>query len=494
MIKLYKIFLFVVLIVSLLTLTCKAQAVYFHHALFYLPDGSPFAETYMAIDGKYFPFFQTKEKRWQNKVSFVVKIKNDKGNEKVIQSYTVRGPEFSDTLHPPVFLDVQRYSLAQGNQTLIIQIQQDSSGRHSVPLYVKPNPCEYCFSGLEFLEKIVKSENKLSPFYKNGYEMYPYLVNYFPENVSNLRFYAEAYCFRPIQSIPEVIYRIRDADDGKVVKGFEKKVSWKNPQLPLPVIGGFDISALPTGNYYLELVMQTASDSVLSYSKHFFQRRNFFGKPLQDIASGKAVSLEKYLSGVHNKDTLQMMVEALYPISSEVEKQRQFNHLRSFEEQRVKEYLNHFWNRRAGDTVSSYQIFMEYMKRVYEANALFACGKQKGYNTEQGRVYLQYGRPSQVASQQNEANTYPYQIWHYYRAWDESLQRFVTNRRFVFVNTNIADNCYRLVHSDMRGEINNERWMFDVMKRFNDGIQNIDNNTPTESGNTQMKDLYQAPR
>lgn len=126
--------------------------------------------------------------------------------------------------------------------------------------------------------------------------------------------------------------------------------------------------------------------------------------------------------------------------------------------------------------------------------ALFKCGKQKGYYSDRGRVYLQYGAPSQRSMQPNEPNAYPYEIWQYYRTTDASTGAFFSNRKFVFVNKMLGDECYMLIHSDMRGELNNPRWQFELTRRNNDGLSNPDNNTPTGTENNQFNDIYSNPR
>ncbi|MCX8079817.1 MAG: GWxTD domain-containing protein [Bacteroidia bacterium] len=475
---------------------CISQAIYFHHALFRLPDGKPYLETYMAVDGKYFPYDKKDNNQFQVSVSFKVLLKKENDPEILLNQYSLKSPFFSDTNKIPVFLDVQRYALTPGNQRIIIQLLDHKTKtvlqEHPIALNVPSKTEKIFFSDIEWVERYQKSQNTSSPFFKSGHEVFPYLVNYFPEKTNTLCFYTEAYCFSNLNSTLTVQCRIMDADDNVPVKGYLKKTPWNDITKPLPLLGQFEISALPSGNYYLEFRVLNNNDSVLASALHFFQRKNFFGKKSQAItASG--MTIEKYVRQIKNFDTLYMHIECLYPISSEIEKERQFNHLKTKDTSNMRNYLIHFWTKKSADTINPYVLCKNYMQQVYEANALFRCGKQKGYNTEQGRVYLQYGKPSQVAAMYNEANTFPYEIWHYYRSFDQTEQRYVTNRRFVFVNNNIADHCFRLVHSDMRGEINNERWRYDVMKRFNNGIQN-DSNIPVESQNTQMNDLFQTPR
>jgi hypothetical protein len=96
--------------------------------------------------------------------------------------------------------------------------------------------------------------------------------------------------------------------------------------------------------------------------------------------------------------------------------------------------------------------------------------------------------------QNTEVNTFPYEIWQYYRLTDNVNRQVFSNRKFVFVNKNIGDDCHVLVHSDMRGETHNERWRFEVSRRNNDGIGNPDNLSPAGVQDNQFNEIFSNPR
>lgn len=160
----------------------------------------------------------------------------------------------------------------------------------------------------------------------------------------------------------------------------------------------------------------------------------------------------------------------------------------------MKNFIVDFWQRRAADTANPLNMWASYYKNVQQVMVLFKCGKQKGYYSDRGRVYLQYGAPSQRTQQNNENNTFPYEIWQYYRTTDQVNGQFFSNRKFVFVNRMLGDDCFMLVHSDMRGEVNNPRWQFELTRRNNNGIANPDNTTPAGTQDNQFNDFYSNPR
>jgi hypothetical protein len=94
-------------------------------------------------------------------------------------------------------------------------------------------------------------------------------------------------------------------------------------------------------------------------------------------------------------------------------------------------------------------------------NKAFSTTAFRGYDTDRGRVWLQYGAPDQRTVVENEPNSYPYEIWQYYRLKPQNQ----TNKKFVFFNEDLASNDYKLMHSDARGEVYDANWQMKLQKR-----------------------------
>jgi GWxTD domain-containing protein len=262
-----------------------------------------------------------------------------------------------------------------------------------------------------------------------------------------------------------------------------------------PLLAKLDITKLTSGNYNLVVEAKDENNIIHLQKKYFFQRLNTQKTDATTSDSIKqSKELENYFGACNNTDTLQMFVECLWPIANQIDKERIINQAVKKDSDLMKKFAVDFWQRRAADTANPLKMWSNYYKSVQEVMALFKCGKQKGYYTERGRVYLQYGKPNQRAQQFAEANTFPYEIWQYYRLTDGATGQFFSNRKFVFVNKQLADECYNLVHSDMRGEIKNERWQFEVTRRNSNGLANPDNVTPIGTENNQFKEIFNSPR
>ena len=116
----------------------------------------------------------------------------------------------------------------------------------------------------------------------------------------------------------------------------------------------------------------------------------------------------------------------------------------------------------------------------------YASNFMAGFETDRGRVFLQYGPPSTITIRETSPSEYPYEIWVYDRIKNYS------NKRFVFYNPDLVNNGYRLLHSDMLGELQNYRWQQQLSKR-NSPNQNIDdpNDGNMDSWGGNSRELYE---
>ena len=70
---------------------------------------------------------------------------------------------------------------------------------------------------------------------------------------------------------------------------------------------------------------------------------------------------------------------------------------------------------------------------------------------------------------------------------------FFTNKKFVFANFAIADDCYKLIHSDVRGELYDEKWKFKLLNRSQQ-TQNVDDVNPVKTYGSNIDENFNNPR
>jgi len=146
------------------------------------------------------------------------------------------------------------------------------------------------------------------------------------------------------------------------------------------------------------------------------------------------------------------------PIAKAAENRNIRELLKSKDAGSIRKYLQAFWNQTAPG--NAYNAWIQYKQQVLYVQSLYKTNFQKGYETDRGRVYLQYGAPSISNLKEGSPSEYPYEVWFY-----NKIGKF-SNRRFIFYNPDLTNNAYRLLHSDLIGEVKNPGWS-QVLSRRN---------------------------
>ncbi len=483
----------------LITLSAQGQVnAFFSPVIFNTSEHGPFIETNLTINGTSLSALRT-DGKYRNAVLITTTIKSDSTILKTAR-YNLHGPFFNDSLKAPAFIDVQRYFIPNGKYQVEMSIC-DKNLPGSKPLVIQSDlNVEFTNKSIETscilpVESYKKSIVK-GPLSKSGFDLLPYNSILYPESSDKLTFYLEAYnAAAELGNGQPLVFSwyIENAADSSKLSSFG---SFKKDRAAAVnvLLASCDIKKLGSGEFALVVEVRDGSNSLRKREKLYFSRRN----GMMDIAALQNLTGQELLTAftgrTYNADTLVMYVDCLWPIADDTDKQRIVEASVKKDPSELKHFVVDFWQRRAADTANALQLWAGYYQKVQQVNLLFKCGKQKGYYTDRGRVFLQYGSPNQRTEQNNEPNTFPYEIWEYYRINDATNGNFFSNRKFVFVNRNLGDECYNLVHSDMRGENNNPRWRYQVTRHNSDGLGNPDNNMPGGTEHNQFNEIYQNPR
>ena len=122
-------------------------------------------------------------------------------------------------------------------------------------------------------------------------------------------------------------------------------------------------------------------------------------------------------------------------------------------------------------------------KPLYDVLVYFIQGFSKGYLTDRGRVYLQYGAPNDVKSVPSDPVTLPYEIWDYYYLNNQS------NVKFVFYDPVLTGNDYELLHSNLYGEVQNPNWRMHLVRKIQTQ-QDIYDPNPVDYWGNDMDDYW----
>lgn len=457
-------------------------------------NSTPYLETYITFDCNSLMYIKNAKDQYEASINLTVIFKQ--GNDiKNYDKYTVTSPNVSDTTNiSGFFMDIQRYSLANGEYQMEISIE-DVNNKGRKPFKVEENiiidfPKNICFSSIIALEDYKPSTQETSCT-KNGYDLIPMVMPYYPENASKLSFYAEIYNTRKTLGDNEKYllntYIMTFESNTKVNNYFfSKRMNVKDTEV---VINTMDISNLPSGNYYLVLEARDRNNEIIGFNQLFFQRSN--NNYQIDNAALAAINPQKVFSGnINNIDTIREYIRTLSPISSQIEREYANNLIKTDDITTMQQYFYSFW---ASRNALSPQIEWEnYYAQVKRVNNSFTAVRIKGYETDRGRIFLKYGAPDRIVQNYNEAGAYPYEIWHYYTL---EKQR---NKKFVFMTRDIATNDFQLIHSDAIGELNNSRWTTEIYSRSYSPYQiyyNEDGSVnPDVNYGDHAKDYYENPR
>lgn len=471
--------------------------VYFNYNIFNTISSKPYLETSLTIAGSSVKFLPVAGGR---QASVHVSWRILKNTEVVKSSgYNLMSPTVNDTLNLPSFIDNQRFALDNGIYELELSIADNAfpdkktTHKQQIVIDLKRERRIYT-SEIQVLESYTKS-GAPGPLTKNGYDLVPYNINYYPKAQNTLRFYFEAYNIDSVLGRQaKFLYSYYIENSETLNKAGALKAHQKQSAQRLnALLAQFDISALPSGNYNLVVEVRDSVNKVQAQKKWFFQRQSDAPQLPDEFAAKDIRTIEDFFNSFQSTDSLKQFVECLWPRSSSKEREWQQIEISKKDPNLLRSYAVEYWKKEAGDSLNPLKIWLTYYKSVQEANALLKCGKQKGYYTDRGRVYLQYGKPDQRNQVNSEPNTYPYEIWQYYRLYDKATGRFFTNKKFIFVNEAIADNCYKLIHSDVRGEIYDERWRFKLVNRSQQS-QNLDDTKPVNTYGTNVDENFNNPR
>lgn len=390
-----------------------------------------------------------------------------KKEDKILKTdaYRLRSPIMRDSIIED-FYEIKRIPLEPGDYTMELTLTDLHSEGNPVsaiqPIVIDDLGQKASLSNIETAEVIVLSKQE-SVFSKSGHDIIPRISNYYAAEAMKIPIYFEIYSPK---------------NDTSVVFGLKQSVKNQRNQTEIesltrytkvevngvqPVIRAIDISKLPTGEYILELSLINQQNEELSLSTYFFER--FSNEEYATISAQEIVLDPKFQESI-SEDSLSFYVASLIPISKPAEIKNIITLLKTKDKQAYRKYIQAYWvNSSSG--INAYEAWLKYKTQVQIVQQLFSNNFMNGFETDRGRVYLQYGPPSNVIVRENSPSDYPYEIWRY-----DKILTF-SNRRFIFYNPDLVNNAYRLLHSDMRGELQNYRWQQQLSKR-NSTNSNID--------------------
>ncbi|WP_170227106.1 GWxTD domain-containing protein [Luteibaculum oceani] len=457
------------------------------------PNGQPYLDLIFNIDGHSLtPLPSSTDSTKQFLAGISVKIKDEQDSIVSSSISKVLSPSYSNNVPEKFFMDLIRLNATSGINS--IEISLLDLGLDSMPketsftekVHIKaPGNYAAFLSDLLFISEI---GNPIpgSPFNRNDRLMLPYLNDFFPTEMDKIIFYTEIYNSK--MQFPggqfAYSYQIVHPETHEVLFNLQK-IKRAQASEVVPVVGSFNLTDVPNGKYLLQFeVRNTLNEVIVSQQKSFFRENSLYQPSLieiEDIALANS-----FIGKVENDSLLNDYIASCYPIAGQNEKHIIIDPAKMLPDTKQKQrFFLQFWMNRNQTQPSI--AWYEYKKEVDAVQEMFGNSIRRGYETDRGRVYLQYGKPSSRIERPSDPTAYPYEIWQY-----DNIAQF-NNIRFVFYNPSVAINEYRLLHSDMRGEFRNPNWEMELQKRTTPTNSAIPVN-PRGNFGINARDLYNNPR
>ncbi len=482
-----KILTLLLMLAALTPLRAQMSAV-FGYSTFYDATGNrPYMETYLQFDAWTLQFKQLSAGVYGATVEVTLVVRQ--GDSVChLKKYDLQSPtvvtldelDFS-------FLDVQRFSIGNGIYDLDLTLRDKGSEAQPATLHEKLvvlyDREHAALSSVQLMSEATPtvSENILS---RNGYDMEPYVSDFYPEQVSRMNYYYEVYNIdRELGGKP--FMALAYIEERQTAKRYDAQqtVVRKNSARTVPIYGSLDISQLPSGSYNLVVELRNRDGQTLLISRVPFYRSNpgVKGFEMNDYAL-------TFAGRITDEQLMNTYLDALYPVASDDERQLAEEMIRYSTLAEKQAFLYRFWARR--DALNPEGEWLKYKERVDYVQANFSYPRTPGIHTDRGRVYLQYGPPDFIRDEKNfvsanrlgsnneqpynpmrisnnnpntrsdgytgtsQGHVYylPYQLWRY-----NKLETDDPNRVFLFWDEH-RSGYYTLLNSNARGEVQDPGW------------------------------------
>ncbi|MFM1876306.1 MAG: hypothetical protein RL266_2043, partial [Bacteroidota bacterium] len=413
----------------------------FDMARFISPTDGPYLETYLKLKGNSLEVINSND-GFYSEVIISYLITNGKDTA-FADRFKLTGPKLANESSPMDFIDVQRIPLAKGDYQLTFTLKDANDPsiesvlitqpvairaatnkfkerlrqtNESVSIPVVPlqreqarlsNPIDFYFSDIQIVDEFraTTSPNILS---KSGKDIIPYASSFYPGTRNELAFYCEVYNtkvraemnMRELSNLFKdkghahkfiILLSIEDSETGKVFQDLAARMIRDSSEV-IPVLHSFDIRSLPTGNYNLAIELRDFNNELLDRRSTVIQRINGAEEYIQPEASDLSVDQEIELTFVGKYNRLELLeeyVRCLHPISSQEEIFQVNQRMNYNDATMMKRFLYYFWKSRFPDDPEG--AWLKYWAEVEKVNSTYSTNLKKGYDTDRGRVYLQYG-------------------------------------------------------------------------------------------------------
>ncbi len=473
--------------------TSAAPFAVFNHKIFYVAGEGPVVETYLEFDATSMVMKDYNQGLLKANVEATIIFKQGenivKFGKKQIESPEMASGNLVD------FLDVQRFIIQPGKYIIEITLKdlnatENDKSTLELDFEVPIPKGEIFFSDIQLVSAFKKTDTP-NQFSKAGYDLLPMVSDDIlnPE-MQELVLYCELYGTNSLGVDEMFLLTAHIAPrSGKTdIVESTRKLERRKAGEAVPFLSRISIAELKAGEYNIVLEARNKQNELLASAIHPVHRMAAISA-LTELETSPEIIAASWVNRYNNKRELYEHIRSLRPISQDKEIFTAENTMINIDEVELSAYQQYFytfWESR--DRNDSEGAWIVYREKVEFVKQKFATRNKKGYETDRGRVYLRYGPPVDIVDRANEPNSYPYQIWRYYKAdkWN--------NVRFVFFDPRLTRADYDLLHCDfIPGELSTPQWRILLQQRTTPVIGPDDREGSQHFGG-RVDDFYENPR
>lgn len=419
----------------------------------------------VGIDGTDLKYIKKDKSSFQSRVTFVIVV-NDSSKNYFAEKQDIETPILKDSSQfAQQYAFSKEIPLPYGRFSVSILAYENLNERSdtvkaSFPVEIE-NPSINCTSSeMLFIEnKLFDSKQSI---FQQDFRTYR-ISDFYAKTDSILSVYGEmAGLQNQMKSGSTLLsrYRIIDSRTRRSLDEFGKfqKIKFREE---LAQKADFNIKNLPTGRYILVWDLVDSTLKVIAKSEKQFSKSNpdlIISK--EEELTKQNSKLDELIAGL-SVEECRFTVASLLPISRTSE-QPTLEYLRKKgTETELRNYLANFWTKHEPENPTT--ALLTYRELMAIGGKKYATKTMPAYQTDRGRVLLQYGQPNQIENEYSDRfrkamqnlNTIPYEIWYYYNLEKPVKQNDII---FVFVQENRGNENYRLIHSTGIGEVRNREW------------------------------------
>ena len=459
-----KIFLLIAIVTMSIAASAQNMKAFISHKAYCTDKMQPYIEFTFIVGGESVRYALNERGKCEAEVELRVEVTRNDTLVKTLH-YILASDEFADSARTgkPDFADKKNLPVPNGD--FILNFFLKDRNRDSVELkYIDRIVVDFpedriSSSRLSLYEGMTVAQAP-GIHTKYGFDLPPLYYNYVREEQYVLPFALEVYNTRKVLG------------DGKPLKAKCFVEYYENKLVALPnqvvtkdlqtgdVVLVFDrvnIFKLPSGNYNMVVELYDNKDSLLLVNKLFFQRSN--PSIHLDLADYESVDVDgSFVTKIGDRQVLEEYIRSLYPISTGLENEFFDTRMKNISTEELQRFFYAFWVTRSPNDPEG--AWNKYNRMVQMVQERFGSVQEKGYRTDRGRVYLQYGQPNDITEVPSDPVTVPYEIWHYYYLDDQP------NVKFVFYNPSLIGNDYDLLHSNKYGEPHDTNWKMRLVRKI----------------------------